>query len=157
VSGYNTYRHTCSSSNYRGVNSWAELQDQFLDADDVRKLRAVYQHVDDIDLFAGGVLETEHRDALVGPVFKCLLGDQFIRLKRGDRFWYEGGPGDARFSRAQLREVKRASLARILCDNTDIQQVQPLALRTERGAANKRVPCTDLVTIPSLDLTPWQE
>ena len=43
---------------------------KFLDADDVRKLRAVYQHVDDIDLFAGGVLETEHRDALVGPVFK---------------------------------------------------------------------------------------
>ena len=45
---------------------------KFLDADDVRKLRAVYQNVDDIDLFAGGVLETEHRDALVGPVFKVV-------------------------------------------------------------------------------------
>ena len=28
--------------------------------------------MDDIDLFAGGVLETEHRDALVGPVFKVV-------------------------------------------------------------------------------------
>ena len=66
---------------------------------------------------------------------QCLLGDQFIRLKRGDRFWYESGAGETRFSPAQLREVKRASLARILCDNTDIQQVS----RSAGGGSAGRV------------------
>ena len=46
-------------------------------------------HVNDIDVFVGGITETPRDDALVGPLFECLLGRQFRDLKFGDRYWYE--------------------------------------------------------------------
>ena len=51
-----------------------------------RKLAAAYGHVDNIDLWVGGVAEDfEWDDARVGPTFRCILIDQFRRLRDGDR------------------------------------------------------------------------
>ena len=48
-----------------------------------------FKHVEDIDLFIGGLAERPLSGAVVGPTFGCLLGQQFQILKKGDRFWYE--------------------------------------------------------------------
>ena len=40
------------------------------------KLRGVYDSVDDIDLYVGGVGETSVRGGVVGPTFACLIADQ---------------------------------------------------------------------------------
>lgn len=53
-------------------------------------------HADDIDLFAGGVSETLLEGAQVGPLFACMLGLEFRRLKIEDRFYYENPPIDYR-------------------------------------------------------------
>ena len=53
--------------------------------------RGMYESVDDIDLFIGGVAEKPLPGALLGPTFTCLVGDQFARLRLGDRFFYEEG------------------------------------------------------------------
>lgn len=45
--------------------------------------------VEDVDLFIGMLAENPVPPARVGPVLACLLADQFLRLKWGDRFWYE--------------------------------------------------------------------
>ena len=52
----------------------------------IEKLKTTYDHVDDIDLFVGGFLEPKVDDALVGAVFRCIIGDTFARLKYGDRY-----------------------------------------------------------------------
>ena len=124
----------------------------FLSVDDVRKLTDIYNHVDDIDLFIGGTLEGHHRDSILGPTFKCIIGDQFIRLKRGDRFWYENGAfSESRFSESQLNEIRKSSMARILCDNTDISKIQPLVFKIAEGD-NGFIQCNDRISIPRLNL-----
>ena len=39
-------------------------------------------------MYIGGVAEKNVRGGVVGPTFACLIGEQFNRLKKGDRFFY---------------------------------------------------------------------
>ena len=62
-------------------------------------------------------------------------------LKYNLRFWYEmGGDEDIRFTPAELKEIRKVSLARILCDNTkDVIRMQPQAFMTSDSNDNKEV------------------
>ncbi|KAA0185817.1 hypothetical protein HAZT_HAZT009158 [Hyalella azteca] len=65
---------------------------------------------------------------LLGWTFLCVVGDQFARAKKGDRFFYDVGGQPGSFS----EEIRKASWARILCDNSDnVVSVQPLAFRLQ--------------------------
>ena len=60
------------------------------------------QHVEDVDLFSGGLAERPLSGAVVGPTFGCLLGQQFEILKKGDRFWYENNIPPSALSKGEL-------------------------------------------------------
>lgn len=96
--------------------SWASLRQWIPDQESIRKLRELYGHPDNIDVWVGSILEARVDGGRVGPTTQCLLVDQFRRLRDGDRFWYEN-PGV--FSQPQLDQIKQVSLARIICDNGD--------------------------------------
>lgn len=154
--GYNTYREVCTSGDYARASSWEDLaRGGSLSLGDVALLKTLYEKVDDVDLFVGGTMEEADRGSLLGPSFSCIIGDQFRRLKEGDRFYYENGEfRQSRFSPDQLQAIKRVTMARIICDNTDLAEIQPLAFRTEEYENNEAKDCN---LIPGLDLGVFQE
>ena len=155
IPGYNKYREICLGSK---VTDWDDFTNTIAPAK-VAILKVIYKSVDDVDLYVGGFLETPHEDSILGPIFKCLIGDQFARLKKGDRFFYDLGV-DSRlaFRPSQLDQLRRTSLARIICDNTDtVTTIQPLAFKLPTAAkANSLRPCSD-PSIPSVDLSVFRE
>lgn len=73
----------------------------------------------------------------------CLILDQFYRIKNGDRFWYENG-GPQGFSLNQLNEIRKTTLANVLCDNSDgLDLIQPKVMET-KSDKNSYVPCSEL-------------
>jgi len=85
----------------------------------IQKLKKIYLHVDDIDLFSGGLAETAVHGGVVGPTFACIIAKQFQVLRKCDRFWYENEEPLTRFTAAQLAEIRKSSLAKLICDNGD--------------------------------------
>ncbi|CAB0019328.1 unnamed protein product [Nesidiocoris tenuis] len=121
---YNDWREICGLPRAR---RWSDLEAQ-MDPATITILSRLYSSPDEIDLFIGAVGERRKKGAMFGPTLVCLVGDQFARLRRSDRFFYEEGSTPSSFSERQLAEIKKTSLARVLCDNSDdIQLIQPLA------------------------------
>ena len=101
--------------------------------------------MDDVDLFAGGFLENQgsgcgpglsgyEECGILGPVFRCIIGDTFSRLKFGDRYFYDLGLDDVhRFSLIELDEIRKSSFSRILCDNSPVSDIQPNAFLTRKS------------------------
>lgn len=57
--------------------------------------------MDDIDFFVGGISERPVSGGLLGWTFLCVVGDQFARLKKGDRFFYDLGGQPGSFSEGE--------------------------------------------------------
>ncbi|GMR35908.1 hypothetical protein PMAYCL1PPCAC_06103, partial [Pristionchus mayeri] len=112
-----------------------------------RRMQEVYGSVDRIDLWVGALMEDPVVRGMVGPTVACIIGPQFKRTRDGDRFYYEN-PGV--FTRAQLSEIRRSSLSRIICDNSNNINMVP----REAFRVGRLVPCTQ---IPRMDLTKWRE
>lgn len=68
----------------------------------IERFKDVYSSVDDIDLFIGGISETKVEGSYVGPTFQCILADQFLKLKRGDRHFYDLGGQSSSFTEGMI-------------------------------------------------------
>lgn len=147
---YNKFRQLC---NLTKLTSFAYLKS--LTPQDVPgKLAQVYASVDDIDLYIGGLFEIPSKGASVGPIVSCLMAEQFSQLKNSDRFYYERGNLRSSFSAPQLTEIRKASLARLMCDNNDgsLKSIQPKAFQVV-GSTNAKVACS---TLPAINLNLWK-
>jgi len=152
--GYNKYREICTG---KKASTWSDLRKDITPAN-IEQMKRVYKNVDDIDLYVGGFLEVAHEDSILGPVFKCIIGDQFARLKKGDRYFYDlGVDSNIAFTEQQLSQVRKTSMARLICDNTDeVDRIQPLAFKMPTSRANAMRACTE-DSIPRVNLEVFRE
>lgn len=81
---YLEYRRFC---NLTVPETWDQLQMDVEDTMVIQKLRSYYGHPGNLDLWVGGIVEKVIPGALVGPTFACIIGEQFKKLRDGDRFW----------------------------------------------------------------------
>uniref|UniRef100_A0A0P5ACT7 Double oxidase: two peroxidase domains n=1 Tax=Daphnia magna TaxID=35525 RepID=A0A0P5ACT7_9CRUS len=111
----------------------------------IEKLKAVYESVEDIDLYIGGVTEKPLPGAAVGPTFAHIIAQQFNNLRWTDRFFYANSGHPVSFTPRQFDEIWKVSLARIICDNNDgtITQIQPMAFRMP-SRYNMPIPCYNI-------------
>ncbi|XP_063852971.1 uncharacterized protein LOC135095795 isoform X2 [Scylla paramamosain] len=152
IAGYNSWRHFC------GLPKAASFQDlsDVVGPENIKKLQGIYKSVDDIDLFTGGLAEKPNRGALVGPTFGCLIGRQFHYLRRGDRYWYENDIPPSSFTKEQLYELRKTSLARVICDNSDkLQYVQPKVMLEADSFLNAPMACQGK-NVKGIDLKKWK-
>uniref|UniRef100_A0A915MNH7 Peroxidase n=1 Tax=Meloidogyne javanica TaxID=6303 RepID=A0A915MNH7_MELJA len=88
------------------------------------QLATIYEHVDDIDLLVGVLAERPLKGAFLSQTLSCIIGRQFQRTKIGDRYWYENFFAPTAFSEEQLAQIKKTTWARVLCNVTNIKQIQ---------------------------------
>jgi len=81
----------------------------------VTELDNAYESPADIDLWIGGLAEADRPGSTIGETFHRILADQFLRLRDGDRFWYE-----KTLSKEMVRMINAQTLGVIIRRNTGI-------------------------------------
>ena len=77
IPGYTAWRKFCNLSD---PQTFDDLKDD-ISSDTVREeLQKLYGHPGNVDVWVGGILEDVLPGAKVGPLFRCLLIEQFRRL-----------------------------------------------------------------------------
>nr|CAD7194820.1 unnamed protein product [Timema douglasi] len=121
--------------------------------------------VDDVDMYTGMLSEFPVEGGVLGPTVSCLITDQFLRLKFGDRFWYETPQQPQAFTpgkysehvnndRLELDEIRKTTLAGLICDTSDsVEQLQPYVMRSTKSD-NTPVKCS---SVPRPNLSLWKE
>lgn len=149
--GYNHYRALC---NLKRAQTFEDLSREMA-PETIARLKRIYAHVDDIDLFPGGMSERPLQGGLVGPTFACIIAIQFRQSRKCDRFWYETDDPNIRFTDAQLQEVRKTTLSKVMCENMDSHTLmQRAAFDLPSNFLNPRVPCGSM---PHMNFEAWRE
>ncbi|XP_050437286.1 peroxidase-like [Adelges cooleyi] len=149
---YNKMREMCGlplASDFKDLTDVMHLKD-------TKKLKKLYQTVDDVDLMVGLLLEEPRDEAILGPTSSCIIADNFYRWKAGDRFFYDvkGQPGS--FTTGQLKTIKKIGLGHVLCSSSSIDHVQKDVFKMADHNIFRRSKflCSDEY---KLDLSEWLE
>ncbi|KAA0711650.1 Thyroid peroxidase [Triplophysa tibetana] len=145
--GYNEWRIFCG---FDRIETESDLVDVVGSDVLVEKILQVYGHINNIDVWLGGLMERPLPGARTGPLFACLIAKQMKTLREGDRFWWEN---PEIFSVQQRRELEKHSLSRVICDNSGVMEVPLDSFRVGRYPEDFHF-CGN---VPSLDLEAWKE
>ncbi|XP_065332745.1 peroxidase-like [Cloeon dipterum] len=146
--GYPLWRELCGGARPKTFDDLLST----MDAETVERLKLIYDSVDDIDPFTGLVSEKPlNSSGILGPTGTCVIAEQFLRLKRADRFWYETPEAPQAFTQAQLEEIRKTSLSSLFCENSETTEMQPRAMESLTDE-NALTLCSNF---PKLNLNLW--
>ena len=83
-------------------------------------LQKLYKSVDNIDAWVGMLAEDHVPGASLGQTHIAIMRDQFMRLRDGDRFWYQNGM----FNPQQLARIESTRLSDIMMRTTGVTGLQ---------------------------------
>ncbi|XP_050296413.1 peroxidase-like isoform X2 [Anthonomus grandis grandis] len=150
---YMKFRQLCG---LKAANGFSDFLDDMTE-EDVLALQQVYSNAQDVDLTIGGLLEKPKEHSIFGPTFYCIVADQMLRTRQGDRYFYDNYAQPKPFTRNQLKEIEKITLARILCDNTDNVKHMQKRVFEKVSTSNPLFECQSEASIPKLNLNHWQE
>jgi len=156
IPSYSKYHKLCSnilpdSLIQPELKSFDDLR-HIMDDQAIEALSSVYDSVDDIDLFPGGLSETPLPGGIVGRTFGCVIGLQFQKLRKCDRFWYETPDTNIGFTDNQLKEIKQVTLSSIMCRSWDVNSgIQKWAFDMQHPISNPTMECSESY-LPTIDM-----
>ncbi|CAH0399183.1 unnamed protein product [Chilo suppressalis] len=147
--GYSQYRALCGLSHATTFQHFSDVMPQEM----VDKLAELYDQPGDVDLVVGLMAEGPLQGSLLGPTATCFLKEQLWRTKSGDRYFYSHTDEAGSFTKRQLAEIRRASLARLICDNTGAVTIQKDVFQPP-SQSNPTLYCEE---IKKVNLEAWQD
>ncbi len=103
-------------------------------------LENTYSDINKIDPWVGMLSESMMNEKALGELIHTILQDQFMKLRDGDRYYYEN---DAAFTQDEVDELQATKLSAIIKRNTEIQHIQDDVFHAQEH------------TITAVDLTPF--
>ncbi|XP_021528812.2 dual oxidase 1 [Aotus nancymaae] len=119
------------------ITRWQDINTALSRSDDtvLEATASLYnQDLSWLELLPGGLLES-HGDP--GPLFSTIVLDQFVRLRDGDRYWFEN-TRNGLFSKKEIEEIRNTTLRDVL---VAVINVDPSALQPSVFVWHKGDPC----------------
>ncbi|GFN84610.1 hypothetical protein PoB_001111600 [Plakobranchus ocellatus] len=111
------------------------------------------RHVDDVDLFVGGLLERPVRGGIVGETFGNIIANQFADIKFGDAYFFMREKSPKGFTDEQLKVIKSVTLRDLVCTCGGVSKAQVnVFFPPFRG--NPLKPCWDT---RAFNVKPWMK
>lgn len=104
---YNTVR---KAFGLKGITSFADITNHTKIA---RKFEDLYQDRNNVDLWVAGLAEEHEHGSELGATFRTIVMRNFLRIRNGDRFWYE-----RYLSEEEIDKVHSLTLGKIIRLNT---------------------------------------
>jgi len=112
--GLPTYNTVRQAYGLDPINNFSDITSDILKQ---QALATVYQNVNEIDLWVGGLCEDPIDGSMVGELISVVIKEQFEALRDGDRYWFENI-----LNRQQRDEIKSTKLSDVIRRNTLIDR-----------------------------------
>ncbi|RKO93539.1 heme peroxidase [Blyttiomyces helicus] len=129
LADYNTARRHFNLSE---ISTWSDLTP---DPEIQGILASLYPNISRLDAYIGSVIEAHEGNAIVGPMAAASIKEQLLRIRDGDRFWWEN-PGV--LTSEELGEIMNHSGMGQACSLNDISS--PRENRTREGPTTAYTP-----------------
>uniref|UniRef100_A0A8D2NES2 NAD(P)H oxidase (H2O2-forming) n=1 Tax=Zonotrichia albicollis TaxID=44394 RepID=A0A8D2NES2_ZONAL len=129
--GLPTYNQARQHFGLEPLQNWSSLAPH-LEPQVLRKVAALYgNNLAGLELLPGGMLEAD------GSLFSTIILEQFLRLRDGDRFWFENTKNGL-FTEEEIREIRNTTFHDVL---TSVTSAKPTDLQPHVFMWRQGDPC----------------